>query len=134
MNFEQIEKEIVFSAQRSRGPGGQHVNKTNSAALINWEYQTSSAISNLQKSLITKKLTTHINKEGLLFLRSEIHRDLESNKKEVVKRLHALLVKAFKREKPRIATKPTYSSKQRRHSEKKNRSEIKKGRSAKWTD
>lgn len=134
MNFEQIEKEVVFSAQRSRGPGGQHVNKTNSASSIHWDYNASAGITTVQKSLITQKLAPFINKEGFLFLRSDTFRDLESNKKESLKKLRTLLLKAFKKEKPRIATKPTFGSKQRRHSEKKIRSEIKKGRSSQWKD
>lgn len=132
IDIEKLTSEIVFSAQRSRGPGGQNVNKTNSAAQIKWNYKLSTVISEYQKDLVTEKLASYINKEGDVYLRSDIFRDLESNKKEVVNRLAELLKHAFKREKPRLATKPTYSSKQRRHSDKKKRGEIKKGRSNKW--
>ncbi len=134
MNFEIIALEIVFSAQRSRGPGGQHVNKTNSAAQLSWNYLESHGVLKYEKDLIQHKLESLINKENVLVLRSDSFRDLESNKKECLKKLRQNLAKALKRDKPRIATKPTYSSKQRRHSEKKHRGEIKKGRGSNWSE
>lgn len=132
--LEKIQLEVIFTATRSGGPGGQHVNKTNSAALIHWDYQASQALDEHQKNLIKAKLKNFINKNGYIVLRSDTSRDLESNKKETLKKLLKLLSIAFKKEKPRVATKPTYSSKQKRHSEKKARGEIKKGRSSRWTD
>lgn len=131
-DYSAVQSEVTLTAVRSRGPGGQHVNKTSSAAQLRWEYGTSHVLSDEQKQLVTAKLTSFINKEGELHLRSDTFRDLESNKKEVLKKLMQLLARAFKREKPRVATKPTYGSKQRRHSEKKKRGEIKKGRSTDW--
>lgn len=133
MDFIKIQTELVFSAHRSRGPGGQHVNKTNSSAQLKWDYQNSNAIESYQKHLIAEKLLSYTNKSGELVLRSDSYRDLESNKKDVLKKLHSLLQRAFKKEKPRIATKPTYGSKQRRHSEKKMRGDLKKSRNTKWS-
>lgn len=130
-DYSQVQSEVVLTAQRSRGPGGQHVNKTNSAAELRWNYQNSYVLNEEQKRLVGLKLSSFINKENELLLRSDTFRDLESNKKEVLKKLMQLLARAFKKEKPRVAT-PTYGSKQRRHSEKKKRSEIKKGRTGKW--
>jgi len=131
-DYSKVQSEVVLTAVRSGGPGGQHVNKTSSAAQLRWDYGSSFTLNDEQKQLVSQKLSSYINKKGELLLRSETFRDLESNKKEVLKKLMQLLARAFKREKPRVATKPTYGSKQRRHSEKKIRSEVKKGRSGKW--
>jgi ribosome-associated protein len=132
IDYAKIQSEAQLSAQRSRGPGGQHVNKTNSAAQLKWNYKESYVIDDYHKSLVEKKLASFVTKDGEIVLRSDVHRDLESNKREVLKKLVDLLKRAFKREKPRIATKPTFGSKQRRHTEKKTRGEIKKARTAKW--
>lgn len=69
-----------------------------------------------------------INKEGEITLRADTSRDLESNKKEVIDKLFDWIKRATKREKPRIATKPTYSSKVKKQKEKKKRADTKKSR------
>lgn len=127
-----ILQEIVLTAQRSRGPGGQHVNKTNSSIQLKWNYILSQALSEEQKALVAKKLESYINKVGEITLRHDTFRDQDSNKKEVIKKLFALLKDALKKPKKRISTKPTFSSKVRKKKQKQQKSEIKKGRSAKW--
>lgn len=124
--------EFDFLSQRSRGPGGQNVNKTNSSVQLRWSYEDSLILSDEQKRTITKKLQNIINTEGVLYLRSDTHRDLEKNKKEVLSRLQELLIKAFHKPKPRKATKPTKSSQKRRVESKRLKSEVKKGRQEKW--
>jgi ribosome-associated protein len=132
IDYQKIESEIRLSAQRSRGPGGQHVNKTSSSAQLKWNYLESQALSEFNKRLIAEKLSNHINKIGEITLRSDSSRDLESNKKEVIQKLFDLIAKATKREKKRIATKPTYGSKIRKLDSKKKRSDLKKNRTKKW--
>lgn len=124
--------EFDFLSQRSRGPGGQNVNKTNSSVQLRWSYEDSEILSDEQKKTIAKKLVNMINTEGVLYLRSDTHRDLDKNKKEVLSRLQELLVKAFHKPKPRKATKPTKNSQKRRVEGKRLKSEIKKARQGKW--
>lgn len=130
--WEQIQQEITFTAQRSRGPGGQNVNRTNSSVQLRWDYNASFSLSSEQKSLVAEKLASWITREGILFLRSDIHRDQEMNKKECQEKLKKLLRQAFFRPKPRKATKPTYSSRLKRKENKQRKSEVKKGRSGRW--
>lgn len=127
-----IETEIFYQAQRSRGPGGQNVNKTNSSVQLRWAFGESPLLSEDQKNLIHRKLANHINTDGILFIRSDVHREFENNRKEVLVKLQTMLNQAFFKPKPRKATKPTYSSKQKKLKTKKIRSEVKKGRQAKW--
>ncbi|MBY0386085.1 aminoacyl-tRNA hydrolase [bacterium] len=124
--------EFEFLSQRSRGPGGQNVNKTNSSVQLRWNYLDSLILSDEQKKVIQKKLTSIINTEDTLFLRCDTHRDLDKNKKEVLNRLQDLLIKAFHKPKLRKPTKPTKNSQKKRVESKRHKSEIKKGRQGQW--
>lgn len=127
MNREII-REVQFSAVRSRGPGGQNVNKVNSAALLTWEFMSSAILTAEQKQLVQEKLYNYINKQGFLRLRCDEFRDLERNKARCLTKLETLLKRAFHQPKPRKKTRPTQASKKKRIESKKHRGEIKKTR------
>jgi ribosome-associated protein len=57
-----------------------------------------------------------------------VHRSQLGNKEEVVRKMNELMVLALKKEKKRIATKPTFGSKEKRIEHKKRQGEIKQGR------
>lgn len=124
--------EFEFISQRSRGPGGQNVNKTNSSIQLRWNYLDSQILTDEQKSTIGRKLSAMINAENTLYLRSDVHRDQDMNKKEVLQKLQQSLIKAFHKPKARKPTKPTKSSQRKRVETKRHKSEIKKARQAKW--
>lgn len=126
--------EIEFDALRSRGPGGQNVNKVSSAAQAFWNFQESLLLNVEQKWLIQTKLSSYINKEGLFTLRSDEYRDLPRNKERCVEKILDLLVKAFHKNKARKASKPTYSSKLKKLESKSRRADIKRKRSKSWKD
>ena len=119
-------KEIWFEFTRSRGPGGQHVNKTNSAALLYWHVQSSAAYSEEQKALIHEKLANHINSEGYLNLRSDQFRDQDQNKKACLEKLQNFVKAALFKPKKRFKTKPSRSSVKKRIEGKKIKGETKK--------
>lgn len=120
--------EFEFITQRSRGPGGQHVNKTNSSVQLRWDFGRSSLLTEEQKSIISFKLYGMINSEGTLYLRSDTHRELDKNKKETLEKLQLALDKAFYKPKKRFKTRPTLSSQKKRVEHKRKHSDLKKGR------
>lgn len=128
MIWQQIEREIDWSAARSRGPGGQNVNKVASAALLTWDFSASSALSEEEKFLVREKLARRISQDQFLYLRSDESRDFPRNKQRCLEKLRELLNQALHRPKPRRATKPTRASKVRRKEGKRRRGEIKKMR------
>lgn len=132
MDFVQIENELTFTAIRSRGPGGQNVNKVSSAAFLTWDYQSSFGLNDEEKHLVKIKLQNHINKEGALYLRSDEFRDLGMNKARGLEKLLFLLNQAFHKPKKRKPTRPTRASKAKKRVSKTHRSEIKKGRQKIW--
>jgi ribosome-associated protein len=131
MDLNRIFTEVTFVAVRSRGPGGQNVNKVSSAALLFWNFENSDLVSTDQKLLIREKLGNSVNKEGEIFVRSDEFRDLERNKARCLEKLELMLMRAFHRPKPRKATRPTRASRQRRLESKKRRGDTKRSRTAK---
>lgn len=126
MSPDHFRREVVFKAVRSRGPGGQNVNKVSSAAQLSWEFEHSLLINADQKARIRAKLANMINGEGTLMLRSDEYRDLERNKVRCLEKLAAHVEGALHIPKKRRATKPTRSSQTRRKDEKSRRGEVKK--------
>jgi ribosome-associated protein len=132
MNFPRIQNEVTFSAVRSRGPGGQNVNKVSSAAILYWSYLNSSALEENQKAMIFQKLSNLINKEDQIYIRSDEFRDLERNKERCLEKLKIFLTSAFHKPKKRKPTRPTKSSKIKRVESKTRRGETKKSRQRVW--
>lgn len=120
--------ELTFYAIRSRGPGGQNVNKVSSAALLIWDFQTSKVLDRVQKSKILQKMKAQVNRDGLIFIRSDEFRDLERNKARCIEKLLKYLERAFHVDKERVATKPTFSSKRKRVEDKRHRGNLKRER------
>ncbi|MGE0527547.1 MAG: alternative ribosome rescue aminoacyl-tRNA hydrolase ArfB [Bdellovibrionales bacterium] len=128
MNVEDLRREVHFQAVRSRGPGGQNVNKVSSAAQLYWSYGDSMLFSDAQKARIGRKLERQINSEGQLYLRCDEFRDLERNKSRCLEKLMDLIRSALHVPKRRKPTKPTLSSRIKRKESKQRRSEVKRQR------
>lgn len=127
--------EFDFETTRSRGPGGQNVNRTNSAVILRWNPALSAAFSELEKEVLLRKLATKLTTAGDLLIRSEESRDQDQNRKNCLEKLEKILTTAFFVQKKRKATKPTKSSKRKRVETKRHRGEIKSGRrSSSWDD
>ena len=120
--------ELNFEASRSRGPGGQNVNKTNSAMVLRWSVALTLGFSDFEKSKLLTRLASRLTNEGEILIRSEVFRDQDRNKKECLEKLDSLIEQTLKDPKPRRATKPTRSSQRKRFEAKKQRGEIKANR------
>jgi len=118
MNYN-LEKELIFDYARSSSHGGQNVNKVSSKVQIKWDFNSSQLFTFDQKLRIKKYFKNNINKEGYIFLDSEVYREQLKNKIAIVEKLNSLIANALKPTKTRKPTKPSISSKEKRISDKK---------------
>lgn len=114
MDKEAIYKELQFKAVRSSGAGGQHVNKVSSKVELSFDLINSTAISDQEKELLMKNLSTRLTKDGVLQLSSGESRSQHSNKDKVVKRLFEVLEKGLIVPKKRKPTKMSRAQKAKR--------------------
>src|SRR6185503_16178465 len=91
-------------ASRSSGPGGQHVNKTETRVTIEVAIDAL-PLADEQKSRIHQRLATRINREGILRVTSQAERSQIANRDHALERMEELLRDALKERKKRGRTK-----------------------------
>lgn len=126
--------ELVWSFARSGGPGGQNVNKVNSKAILHWDVTASAALPDDVKGRFLVAYKTRLTTEGVLVLSNQEYRDQPQNIEACRERLRGMIVQVLRAPKKRRPTKPTKGSQRRRLSEKKARSDVKKGRQSRGGD
>ena len=125
--------EDLVEAQFSRasGPGGQHVNKTETRVTLRLDVGTLSLPSVLKARLL-RRLEPRLTKDHVLLVSADAHRERGRNLSEAWQRLTAILVEASKPPKVRRPTRPTRGAKERRLQDKRRQSDKKRQRREKF--
>ncbi len=118
-------QEIQMTAVRSKGPGGQNVNKVASAVHLRFDIKASSLPEDYKNKLLNLK-DSRITKQGVVVIKAQQYKSREKNREAAVARLTALIKKAVIKKKKRRATKPTKGSQARRLDKKTKKGQIKK--------
>lgn len=120
-------EQLDFSSARAGGPGGQHVNKTNSKVVLRLDLEACGVFSEAQLARLRERIPPrYLAQEGrVLILTSEQERDQGRNKEAARERLAAVIRGALARPKTRRKTKPTKGSQERRLQEKQARGQRK---------
>ena len=122
------EAEIEIQAIRAPGPGGQHVNKTESAIQLRFDARASAALSNAIFLRLKPLAGRRMTQDGVIVITANRHRSQEMNRRDALDRLVEMIRAAAVPPKRRRATKPTYASQKKRLEGKKLRGERKKQR------
>jgi len=123
------ESEIEEHFIRAPGPGGQKVNKTESAVQLRFNARKSSALSNAVFLRLKLLAGRRMTRDGIIVITANRFSAQERNRADAIGRLIVLIGEAAVPPKYRRPTKPSKAAKRRRLDGKRRLSDVKKGRS-----
>ncbi len=122
------ERELDFSFARASGPGGQNVNKVESAVHLRFDVFGSPSLDGGTKRRLALLAGRRLTEAGVLVIFAQSYRSQDRNREDARSRLLALIATAAERPKFRVKTRPSLAAKRRRVEAKVQRGETKRGR------
>lgn len=119
--------ELTEQFSRSSGPGGQHVNTSDSRVQLSLDLSAASFLTDEQRTRAVRNLSPRLA-GTVLTVSAEKHRSQLKNRQDARVRLAQLLREALAPPVARRATKPSRNSRRRRMASEQRRSEIKRHR------
>jgi ribosome-associated protein len=126
------DSELVERFMRADGPGGQHVNRTESAVELRFDVAQSASLPDAVRARLLARRDRRLTAEGILIIQARRFRDQARNRDDARDRLIELIRAATVAPKKRVATRPTRASKERRLVGKQKRGEVKRTRGRDW--
>ncbi len=118
------EEELDENFIRASGPGGQHVNRAETAVQLRFDARASSFLADAVRERLLEAAGQLADRNGVITLRSESSRSQYRNRVEARRRLAAMIERASRPPKRRIKTRPSRSQREKRLSEKRHKQKI----------
>jgi ribosome-associated protein len=128
------EAELQERFVRASGPGGQNVNKVATAVELRFDVANSPSLPEAVRVRLLARRDRRVTDDGVLVINAQRFRTQDRNRQDARERLAAFIATGLRAPVPRVATRPTRASKQRRLDAKRRSGTIKRGRTVRDWD
>jgi ribosome-associated protein len=125
--------EIEFRFSPSRGPGGQHANRSHTRVTLLFSVANSPSLDEPVREKLQLALASRLDSQGVLQVTSQDTRSQKQNRELAIARFISLLFDALQEQPERVTAKPTKQMRKRWMEERKKHSQRKEERRRDWS-
>jgi len=121
--------EFEVRASRSSGPGGQHLNTSDTRVEVRFDVLHSPSLPEAARTVLLERLAGRLSRAGIVRVVAQGHRSQLRNREDAFARMGTLLARALEEQPQRVPGRPTAGALLRRRRDKQFRAALKRSRS-----